>query len=124
MTVGPIVLAASVLVIIGILIGSRFTQWQLKTRARRQTAAQRSLSRQLLGLRPQGKEITLIGRSWDTRKASSNAEPRADAAYQCHHDRLGAVDLTLKRLRLGPPRWWLGWWVTWRLGEARVAGLG
>jgi hypothetical protein len=29
----------------------------------------------------------------------------------------------LKRLRLGPPRWWLGWWVTWRLGEGRVAGL-
>jgi hypothetical protein len=32
--------------------------------------------------------------------------------------------IRLKKQRLGPPRWWLGWWVTWRLGEARVAGLG
>lgn len=51
MTLGPIVLAASVLLIIGILVGSRLTQWQLETRARRQTAAQLSLSRQLLELR-------------------------------------------------------------------------
>lgn len=51
MTVGPIVLAASVLVIIGILIGSRLTQWRLEMRARRQVAAQLSLSRQLLELR-------------------------------------------------------------------------
>jgi DNA-binding GntR family transcriptional regulator len=29
----------------------------------------------------------------------------------------------LKRLRLGLPRWWLVWEVTWRLGEGRVAGL-
>ena len=33
--------------------------------------------------------------------------------------RLGAADVTppmtlLMRLRLGPPRWWLGWWVTSR----------
>lgn len=51
MTLGPIVLAASFLVIIGALIGSRITQWQLETRARRQAAAQLSLSRQLLELR-------------------------------------------------------------------------
>lgn len=51
MTVGPIVLAASVLLIIGVLIGSRLTRWQLEARARRQTAAQLSLSRQLLELR-------------------------------------------------------------------------
>jgi len=51
MTLGPIVLAASVLVIIGILIGSRLTQWQLDRRARRQVAAQLALSRQLLELR-------------------------------------------------------------------------
>lgn len=51
MAVGPIVLAASVLLIIGVLIGSRLTQWQLEARARRQTAAQLSLSRQLLELR-------------------------------------------------------------------------
>jgi HD superfamily phosphodiesterase len=29
----------------------------------------------------------------------------------------------LMRLRLGPPRWWSGWQVTLRLGEARLAGL-
>lgn len=51
MTVGPIVLAASVLVIISVLIGSRLTQRQMETRARRQAAAQLSLSRQLLELR-------------------------------------------------------------------------
>ncbi len=51
MTLGPILLAASVLVILGALIGSRFTQWQLELRVRRQTAAQLSLSRQLLELR-------------------------------------------------------------------------
>jgi len=51
MTLGPIVLVASVLVIIGILIGSRFTQWKLERRARRQVAVQLSLSRQLLELR-------------------------------------------------------------------------
>ncbi len=28
----------------------------------------------------------------------------------------------LLRLRLGPPRWWPGWQVTSRLGEARLAG--
>ncbi|MGH3875298.1 MAG: adenylate/guanylate cyclase domain-containing protein [Pseudonocardiaceae bacterium] len=30
----------------------------------------------------------------------------------------------LMRLRLGPPRLWLGWGVTWWWGEARLAGLG
>jgi len=29
----------------------------------------------------------------------------------------------LMRLRLGPPRWWSGWWVTLRVGEGRLAGL-
>jgi hypothetical protein len=33
------------------------------------------------------------------------------------------ADLVLMRLRLGPPRWWSGWQVTSRLGEARLAGL-
>jgi type II secretory pathway pseudopilin PulG len=51
MTSGSIALAASVLVIIGILIGWRLSQWQLEIRARRQVAAQLSLSRQLLELR-------------------------------------------------------------------------
>jgi hypothetical protein len=38
---------------------------------------------------------------------------------------LSAVAMTvlLMRLRLGPPRWWSGWQVTLRLGEARLAGL-
>jgi type II secretory pathway pseudopilin PulG len=56
MALGPIVLAASVLVIIGALIGARFTQWQMGTRARRQAAAQLSLSRQLLELRAARRE--------------------------------------------------------------------
>jgi len=30
---------------------------------------------------------------------------------------------SLMRLRLGPPRWWSGWWVTLRVGEGRLAGL-
>jgi hypothetical protein len=51
MTLGPIVLAASALVIIGILIGSGLTQWRVETQARRQVAAQLSFSRQLLELR-------------------------------------------------------------------------
>jgi predicted negative regulator of RcsB-dependent stress response len=51
MTFGPITLVASVLVIVGILIGWRLSQWRLEVRARRQAAAQRSLSRQLLELR-------------------------------------------------------------------------
>jgi hypothetical protein len=29
----------------------------------------------------------------------------------------------LQRLRLGPPRWWSVWWVTWRWGEGRLVGL-
>jgi endonuclease-8 len=29
----------------------------------------------------------------------------------------------LKRLRLGPPRWWLGWWVTSPWDECRLVGL-
>jgi type II secretory pathway pseudopilin PulG len=76
MTLGPIVLAASVLVIIGILIGSRFTQWKLEMQARRQTAAQLSLSRQLLELRAARQnnysDLSQLG----TRQASSTAEPR------------------------------------------------
>lgn len=51
MTVGSIVLVASVLVIVGVCIGWRLSQWQLEVRARRQVAAQLSLSRQLLELR-------------------------------------------------------------------------
>jgi malate dehydrogenase len=34
-----------------------------------------------------------------------------------------SVTELLTRLRLGPPRWWSGWWVTSRLGESRLAGL-
>ena len=34
-----------------------------------------------------------------------------------------ALSEELMRLRLGPPRWWSGWQVTLRLGEARLAGL-
>jgi hypothetical protein len=52
MTSGPITaVVASVLVIVGILIGWRLSQWRLDVRARRQAAAQRSLSRQLFELR-------------------------------------------------------------------------
>ena len=51
MTLGPIVLAASVLVVAGVFIGWRLSQWQLQVRARRQAAAQLSLSRQLFELR-------------------------------------------------------------------------
>jgi len=50
MTSGSIILVASVLVV-GILIGWRLSQWQLEVRARRRAAAQLSLSRQLLELR-------------------------------------------------------------------------
>jgi hypothetical protein len=51
MTLGSIVLAASVLVAVGVFIGWRLSQLQLEVRARRQVAAQLSLSRQLLELR-------------------------------------------------------------------------
>ncbi len=47
MTFGPTVLAAFALVIFGVLIGWRLSQWQLEVRARRQAAAQLSLYRQL-----------------------------------------------------------------------------
>jgi hypothetical protein len=42
---------ASVWVTLGVVIGWRLSQWQLGVRARRQVAAQLSLSRQLLELR-------------------------------------------------------------------------
>jgi len=48
---GPIVLAAFVLVVVGVFIGWRLSQWRMEVRARRQVAAQLSLSRQLLELR-------------------------------------------------------------------------
>ena len=51
MTAGSIALVGSVLIIIGVLIGWRLSQWKLEVRARRQVAAQLSLSRQLLELR-------------------------------------------------------------------------
>jgi hypothetical protein len=52
MTSGPITaVVASVLVIVGILIGWRLSQWRLEVRARWQAAAQPSLSRQLFELR-------------------------------------------------------------------------
>jgi hypothetical protein len=51
MTLGSIVLGASVWVTLGVLIGWRLSQWQLDVRARRQVAAQLSLSRHLLELR-------------------------------------------------------------------------
>jgi hypothetical protein len=51
MTLGPIVLVASVLMVAGVFIGWRLSQWQLDVRARRQAAAQLSLSRQLFELR-------------------------------------------------------------------------
>jgi predicted negative regulator of RcsB-dependent stress response len=51
MTAGSIALAAAALIIVGVLIGWRLSQWQLEVRARRQTAAQLFLSRQLLELR-------------------------------------------------------------------------
>jgi hypothetical protein len=50
MTSGSIILVASVLVV-GILIGWRLSQWQLEVRARRRAVAQLALSRQLLELR-------------------------------------------------------------------------
>jgi predicted negative regulator of RcsB-dependent stress response len=51
MTTGSIALAATALIIVGVLIGWRLSQWQLEVRARRQVAAQLALSRQLLELR-------------------------------------------------------------------------
>ena len=51
MTAGSIALVGSVLIIIGVLIGWRLSQWKLEVRARRQVAAQLSLSRQLLEFR-------------------------------------------------------------------------
>ncbi len=51
MTWEPSVLMASVLVVVGVFIGWRLSQWRLEVRARRQAAAQLSLSRQLLELR-------------------------------------------------------------------------
>jgi hypothetical protein len=51
MNSGSIALVASVLVIGGILIGWRLSQWRVEVRARRQRAAQLSLSRQLRELR-------------------------------------------------------------------------
>lgn len=51
MTAGWIALVGSALIVVGVLIGWRLSQWQLELRARRQVAAQLSLSRQLLELR-------------------------------------------------------------------------
>jgi len=48
---GPIVVAASVLVVVGMFIGWRLSRWRLEVRARRQAAARLSLSRQLFELR-------------------------------------------------------------------------
>ncbi|HEY3693753.1 MAG TPA: hypothetical protein VGL46_26290 [Pseudonocardiaceae bacterium] len=47
MTTGLIVLVASALVISGVVIGWRLSQWRLEARAKRQAAAQLSLYRQL-----------------------------------------------------------------------------
>jgi predicted negative regulator of RcsB-dependent stress response len=51
MTAGSVALVGFVLITAGVLIGWRLSQWQLEVRARRQAAAQLSLSRQLLELR-------------------------------------------------------------------------
>jgi predicted negative regulator of RcsB-dependent stress response len=51
MTAGSIALVGFVLITAGVFIGWRLSQWQLEVRARRQAAAQLSLSRQLLELR-------------------------------------------------------------------------
>jgi hypothetical protein len=47
MTSGFIALVASALVIIGVCMGWRLSQWRLEARAKRQAAAQLSLYRQL-----------------------------------------------------------------------------
>lgn len=47
MSTGLIVLVASALVISGVVIGWRLSQWRLEARAKRQAAAQLSLYRQL-----------------------------------------------------------------------------
>jgi hypothetical protein len=47
MTSGLLVLVASALVISGVVIGWRLSQWRLGARAKRQAAAQLSLYRQL-----------------------------------------------------------------------------
>lgn len=47
MTLGMIALSASILVILGVIIGWRLNQWQLEARARQQAAAQLSLYEQL-----------------------------------------------------------------------------
>lgn len=63
MTVGLIVLAASVMVIFvfGVLIGYRLSKRQLATRARRQEAAQISIYRQLRELQTARKRTSLLG---------------------------------------------------------------
>jgi Tfp pilus assembly protein PilV len=43
---GLAALVAFVLVVFGVLLGCTLSEWQLKTRARRQAAMQRSLNRQ------------------------------------------------------------------------------
>ncbi|MFN2478384.1 MAG: hypothetical protein ABR615_04335 [Pseudonocardiaceae bacterium] len=56
MTSGLIILLASALVIVGVVIGWRLSQWRLEARAKRQAAAQLSLYRQLHELQEARKE--------------------------------------------------------------------
>ena len=47
---------------------------------------------------------------------------KSEATIRSHRVRMDEP-AELMRLRLGPPRWWSGWWVTSRLGGSRLAGL-
>ncbi|HEY3895869.1 MAG TPA: hypothetical protein VGL88_10935 [Pseudonocardiaceae bacterium] len=63
MTSGAIVVVASVLVILGVLIGFSLSKWQRRVQVRRQAAAQISLYRQLHELQEarRSKHKTLAG---------------------------------------------------------------
>ena len=87
-----------------------------------------------------GKTVKAYGTSYTTmteEQIESGTKDATDTAWRIHGalvDWTGKVDTkasfaltiesdVLMRLRLGPPRWWSGWQVTLRLGEARLAGL-
>jgi len=61
MIFGLVILVASVLVIFGVFLGCRFSEWRLGARARRQAAAQRSLNRQWQELQIARERIMLGG---------------------------------------------------------------
>jgi hypothetical protein len=61
MIFGLVILMASVLVIFGVFLGCRFSEWRLGARTRRQAAVQRSLNRQWQELQVVRKRISCVG---------------------------------------------------------------